>query len=327
MLTIFSRKDNELHKSSLKDFSASGSAKDILWLDMVMPDETERKEVEKLISMNLLTRRQAQEIESTSKYYETDKAVIANSNIFMAADSDFIIIPASFIITKDGMLVSQKYDSDSSFPETMKRIMTNPSNNSDGYDIFLTFLETLIDHNADLAELMTGNITRLSKDISGSEKISKEVIKKINRLQEQATSLRENIFDIQRVLSGVARSDRFRKESKERVVLMLRDIDSLINHSDISFQRLDYLQDTAMGLINIEQNEVVKILSVAAVIFMPPTLIASIYGMNFKVMPELDWVWTASNGWVIPAGYIFALVLMLLVTFITYWFFRYKKWL
>ena len=146
-------------------------------------------------------------------------------------------------------------------------------------------------------------------------------------MQEKSITLRENIFDLQRVLSGIMRSEKFPNNISYRLDLMNKDIESLREHGDISFSRLDYMQDTAMGLINIEQNEIVKILSVAAVIFMPPTLIASIYGMNFKIMPEIDWVFTTEGGWVIPAGYIFAIGLMLLVTFLTYWFFRFKKWL
>ena len=89
----------------------------------------------------------------------------------------------------------------------------------------------------------------------------------------------------------------------------------------------DYIQDAALGLINIEQNEIVKIFSVAAVIFMPATLIASIYGMNFKFMPELDWTLTLGNGWNIPLGYIFAIGLMIFCSALTIWYFKYKKWL
>ena len=102
-------------------------------------------------------------------------------------------------------------------------------------------------------------------------------------------SLRENIFDRQRVLSGILRSERFPNDIYPRLQLMIKDVNSLINHADFSFQRLDYIQDAALGLINIEQNEIVKIFSVAAVVFMPATLIASIYGMNFSIMPELHW--------------------------------------
>lgn len=140
-------------------------------------------------------------------------------------------------------------------------------------------------------------------------------------------SLRENIFDRQRVLSGILRSERFPNDIYPRLQLMIKDVNSLINHADFSFQRLDYIQDAALGLINIEQNGIVKIFSVAAVIFMPATLIASIYGMNFKTMPELEWTWTLSNGWVVPVGYLFAIALMIIASILTIWFFRYKKWL
>ena len=139
--------------------------------------------------------------------------------------------------------------------------------------------------------------------------------------------LRENIFDRQRVLSGVLRSERFPNDIYPRLQLMIKDVNSLINHADFSFQRLDYIQDAALGLINIEQNEIVKIFSVASVIFMPATLIASIYGMNFRFMPELDWTWTLPNGFELPLGYLFAIGLMLLCSGLTIWFFRYKKWL
>ena len=107
---------------------------------------------------------------------------------------------------------------------------------------------------------------------------------------------------------------------------MIKDVNSLINHADFSFQRLDYIQDSALGLINIEQNEIVKIFSVAAVIFLPATLIASIYGMNFRVMPELNRVWQLGE-YTVPMGYLFAIMLMVLASGITIWFFRYKKWL
>ena len=139
--------------------------------------------------------------------------------------------------------------------------------------------------------------------------------------------LRENIFDRQRILSGILRSERFPNDIYPRLQLMIKDVNSLISHTDFSFQRLDYIQDSALGLINIEQNEVVKIFSVAAVVFLPATLVASIYGMNFRVMPELEWVYTLPNGWDLPLGYIFAIGLMVLASGLTMGYFRYKKWL
>lgn len=129
--------------------------------------------------------------------------------------------------------------------------------------------------------------------------------------------IRENIFDRQRILSGIQRSERFPNDIYPRLQLMVRDVNSLISHADFSFERLDYLQDTALGLITIEQNNTTKIFTIASVIFMPATLVASLYGMNFKFMPELEWKY----------GYVFALVLMFGLSGLTYFVFKRRKWL
>jgi magnesium transporter len=130
--------------------------------------------------------------------------------------------------------------------------------------------------------------------------------------------LRENIFDRQRVLSGIQRSDRFPNDIYPKLSLMLKDVNSLINHADFSSERLDYLMDAALGLINIDQTKVTKIFTVVSMFFMPPTMIASIYGMNFvKSYPDFE----------MKGGFWFAIGLMVLVMAVTYWFFRRKKWL
>jgi magnesium transporter len=187
-------------------------------------------------------------------------------------------------------------------------------------------LEVRIDFDADLVEFVAKQVALLSKDIITEDSIDKSVIHRINALQENTMVLRENIFDRQRILSNILRSERFPNDIYPRLQLMIKDVNSLINHADFSFQRLDYIQDSALGLINIEQNEIVKIFSIAAVIFLPATLIASVYGMNFHFMPELDWVWQLGD-YTIPLGYLFAIFMMIAASGATIWFFRYKKWL
>lgn len=327
MITIYFNKDCKIIRDAHPGVLKTLNADELLWIDLTSPTEKEQAAVENFINMKLLTREQSEEIESTSKYKETHDTVIANTNYFIYKGKTCHNEPASFIITRDGLLVSTHHLHLESLNEAEKRISLYPLNNTNGYHLFITVLESLIDYDADMVELITRQLTHLSKDITSDNKIDKSVLHRINELQEKTMTLRENIFDLQRVLSGILRSDKFPEGVSSRLKLMIKDVDSLINHGEISFQRLDYMQDTALGLINIDQNEIVKILSVAAVIFMPPTLIASIYGMNFKVMPEVDWVWEAPNGWIIPAGYIFAIALMLLATFLTYWLFKYKKWL
>ena len=256
-----------------------------------------------------------------------ENTIVSNSNFFVPTGDSFTVEPVSFTISNEGVLVSVRQAEFRTFREAEKRLQMNYRSYSTGYHIFISLLEVRIDYDADLVEMVAKQVGALSKEISTEDSIDKEIILRINSLQESTMLLRENIFDRQRVLSGVLRSERFPNDIYPRLQLMIKDVNSLINHADFSFQRLDYIQDSALGLINIEQNEIVKIFSVASVIFMPATLIASMYGMNFKLMPELDWVYTFSNGFTLPLGYLFAIGLMVLCSGVTIWFFRFKKWL
>lgn len=300
---------------------------DMLWVDVFTEDDGEKEAVEEVLDIKLLSKEEAQEIESSSKYFETESGIVANLNFIERNRDKLTVEPISFVVTDDGILVSIRHTDCDVFTETARRIQIEKDKNSSGFDIFVILTEAHIDREADMVELMAAQISQLSQEISESDRIGKYIIKKISQLQEQIITLRENIFDLQRVLISIRRSARFPQKLQHRLQLILKDIDSLINHSDFSFQRLDSLQDTALGLINIEQNEIVKILSVAAVVFMPPTLVASLYGMNFKYMPELDWEMTLQSGAIVPLGYIFAITLMLIFSVLTLWFFKYKKWL
>lgn len=327
MLSVYYKDDVTAVKSLTASQFAAIDPENVVWIDLTNPSTDERDGIERLLGVRLLSRQQAEEIETTSKYSESANFIQINTNYYIDKGKTYETEPLSFIITKEGLLVTYHHAELSALADVPKRMELRSNENQNGYGIFMTILEAVIDYDADMEELLTREITRLSKVITSSTNIDKAILHRINELQEKSTALREDVYDVERVVNGIIRSKRFPPDSEPRIALMLKDAESLINHGDISFARLDYLQDTAMGLINIEQNEIVKILSVAAVIFMPPTLIASIYGMNFKMMPELDWVWTAPNGWILPAGYIFAIFLMVLVTFLTYWFFKYKKWL
>ena len=312
MITIYLKQYNKIIRNADTKLFDELGYDDILWIDLLLPTIKEQKAVENFMEISLQTKQQVEEIESTSKYSENENSIISNSNFFVPTGDSFIVEPVSFIISNEGVLVSVRSAEFRTFRETEKRLQMNYRSYSTGYHLFISLLEVRIDFDADLVELIAKQVAALSKDINSENSIDKEVLHRISALQESTMSLRENIFDRQRVLSGI---------------LMIKDVNSLINHADFSFQRLDYIQDAALGLINIEQNEIVKIFSVAAVIFMPATLIASIYGMNFKFMPELDWTLTLGNGWNIPLGYIFAIGLMIFCSALTIWYFKYKKWL
>lgn len=316
MITIYLKQFNKIVRNAdVKLFDELGYD-DILWIDLLSPTIKEQKAVENFMEINLQTWQQVEEIESSSKYSETENAIICNSNFFMPYTDNFAIEPVSFIIA-EGVLVSVRNAEFRTFTEAAKRLQMNYRAYTTGCHLLVSILEVRIDYDADLVEALAKNIAVLSKEVSTSEHIDREILKRISHLQENTMLIRENIFDRQRVLSGIQRSERFPNDVYPRLTLMIKDVNSLINHADFSSERLDYLQDTALGLINIEQSNVTKIFTVAALFFMPPTMIASIYGMNFAHIPEVQWTY----------GYPFALGLMVLVAVLTYLFFRWKKWL
>ena len=204
-----------------------------------------------------------------------------------------------------------------SFGDTQRKLSHNPKAYPTGYHIFVALFETRIDMDADMLENIARGITQLSKriNLAKPEDIDQKVILEINTLQENTMLIRENIIDKQRILSGVLKSERFPRDVFPKLQVMIKDTNSLINHADFSFDRLDYLQDTFLGLANIHLNKITKTFTVASVIFMPPTLIASIYGMNFAAMPELQW----------KIGYPFAIVVMILSSLTTIIIFKLKK--
>ena len=317
MITIYLKQYNKIIRNADTELFDDLGFDDILWIDMVQPTIKEQKAVENFMEISLQTKQQVEEIESTSKYSESENAIISNSNFFVPTGESFEVEPVSFILSNEGVLVSVRQAEMRTFREAEKRLQMNYRSFSTGYHILISLLEVRIDFDADLVEMVGRQVSALSKTITKEDSIDKDILLRLSTLQERTMVLRENIFDRQRILSGILRSERFPNDIYPRLQLMIKDVNSLISHTDFSFQRLDYIQDAALGLINIEQNEIVKIFSVAAVVFMPATLVASMYGMNFKFMPELNWEY----------GYVWALALMLLVSGLTFWYFKFKKWL
>lgn len=314
MITIYLKDYNKIIRNAdIKLFEDLG-CDDILWIDMLSPTLKEQKAVENFLEINLQTRQQVEEIESSSKYSETETSIICNSNFFSPTEDGFIIEPVSFIVA-EGVLVSVRNTEFRTFNEAAKRLQIHARAYPTGYHLLISILEIRIDFDADLLESLARQIAVLSKHIFVSEKIDQVILKNINSLQEKTMLLRENIFDRQRVLSGILRSERFPNDIYPKLGLMIKDVNSLINHADFSSERLDYMQDTALGLINIEQNNITKIFTIASVFFMPATLIASIYGMNFDVMPELHKEY----------GYYITLGGMALISILTYIYLKWRK--
>ncbi|MFP4292988.1 MAG: magnesium/cobalt transporter CorA, partial [Cyclobacteriaceae bacterium] len=275
---------------------------DIIWVDLQKPDKEEVKRIEKEFNIEFFTPQEAAEIESTSRYFEDLEGVEANSGFVIAENGTYKTEQVSFII-KRGLLFTLRNADLKSFAETVRKLKTlHKGNVSRGFQIWLLLLENRIDLDADFIE----NITRVTNVVSGKilkqRSSDEEVLLKITELQENTIRIRESIVDKQRLISSLLKSMYVKDEDKNQLRDLLKDISSLLEHTQFSFERLEYLQNTFLGLVNIEQNQVIKIFTVVTVVFMPPTLIASIYGMNFEYMPELHW----------KIGYPLALGLMVL---------------
>ena len=219
MITIYLKQYNKIIRNADTKLFDELGYDDILWIDMLLPTIKEQKAVENFMEISLQTKQQVEEIESTSKYSENENAIISNSNFFVPTGDTFIVEPVSFIISNEGVLVSVRSAEFRTFRETEKRLQMNYRSYSTGYHLFISLLEVRIDFDADLVELIAKQVAALSKDINSEDSIDKAVLHRISALQESTMSLRENIFDRQRVLSGILRSERFPNDIYPRLQL------------------------------------------------------------------------------------------------------------
>ncbi len=318
MITIFYRAGNTIVNEIDEDLLPTLSKKDLLWVDLVAPTFEQRNIVESYFDISLQTRQQAEEIESSSRYSETDRLIVANSNFLMHRDDEYVSEPTSFILA-NGVLVTQRNEELRSFGDTMRKLSYNAKAYSSGYHVMVALFETRIDLDADMVENLARDITGLSRRINlakGNE-LEGDLLLDLNTIQENTMLIRENIIDKQRVISGILKSERFPKDLNAKLEVMLRDTNSLINHADFSFDRIDFQRETFMGLANLQLSRIIKTYTIVSVLFMPPTLVSSIYGMNFVIMPETQW----------KLGYPLAIVIMILSALITFIIFRIKKML
>ena len=311
-LKLYYHQDNVIRLNRSLDFLKNNSTQSFLWIDLNDVDEEVENELEDYLKIYIQEEEEMIEIEMSSRYIETGDTLIVNSNFLL---SNFERDPVSFIL-KNNILITVRSEDLSSFHETVKKISANPKNYPTGAHVLVALLETRVEFDADMIESMTQKITHLSNNLT-MEEADEELLTEIKDLQEKTMLLRENIIDKQRTVSSMLRSEFIPVDLNPKLSIILKDITSLIEHVKFSFDRLDYLQDTFLGYVNIEQNKIIKIFTIVSVIFMPPTLIASIYGMNFSLMPELSTKY----------GYPVSIGLMIFSSLIILYFFKKKGWL
>ena len=282
MLEIFYKNRGQVLTSNELSALENLGYDDVLWIDLSSPTGEEKRAIEEFLNTNLQSRAQAEEIESSSRYSEDENTIFANTNFLIPGPESYSMEAVSFILC-EGIMVTIRHVPLRSFTDIQRKIIANYKTMPTGYHILVGILENRIDLDADMIELMSKEIAQYSKKVSLGGAMGEDLLLDINQLQENTMLVRENIVDKQRMISGILKSDKFPRDLFPKLDILLRDINSLINHTNFSFERLEYLQNTVLGLINLEQNRIMKIFTFVSLLFLPPTLIASIFGMNVEL--------------------------------------------
>ncbi len=315
MIAFFYKRNDKLVVSQSEKDLSNLNREDVLWIDLLSPSGEEKHTVDDFLGEEIQSRAQAEEIESSSRYSETENAIFANTNFLMPGPEDYTMEAVSFTFVGD-CLTTLRDVPIRSFTELQRRIVARPQMYPNGYTVFVSIMDQRVDLDADMIELMSKEIAQYSKRINQQEDINEDFLLDINQLQENTMIVRENIIDKQRLIQNMIKSDKYPSDLQSRFNVILQDITSLINHANFSFERLEYLQETVLGLINLDQNNIMKIFTLVSVLLMPPTLVASFYGMNVP-LPFQD------KG----LSWLFLLVFMLVLVGFVLYIFRKKKML
>ncbi len=293
MINIFYRLGSEIVFAQSETEFARLSRDSVLWIDLLDPSGEEKRATEAFLGTEIQSRAQAEEIESSSRFSESHDAIFANTNFISPESDELVEDPVSFTLV-DGILTTLREIPLRSFTSLQRRMQARPEQYKNGFYLFVAIMDQRVDLDADIIELMSKDTAQFGKRINQMEDINEEFLLDINQLQENTMVVRENVVDKQRLISNILKSGRFPDELEGRLTVLLQDISSLINHTNFTFERLEYLQNTVVGLINLEQNNIMKIFTFISLLLMPATLVASFYGMNVELPFATHWwAWIA----------------------------------
>lgn len=330
MLRIFTREaDHLVPAPSVIEPDASHA---LVWVDLVSPSNGESKSVEEMLGIEVPTRDEMEEIELSARLYQEDGAEFMTMTALTNLDGDDPVkTPVTFIL-KGTTLVSVRHAEAKPFDVFTARVQRangTAASSISGELVMIGLIEALIDRMADTLERLANEIDTISREVfrnkaSNANKKTRNLqnlIEQIGRKGDFLTKVRESLVSISRVVayhSAIETGARkIAKEPRARMKLIQRDASSLGEHATFMSSKITFLLDATLGLINLEQNQIIKIFTVASVVFLPPTLVASIYGMNFDIMPELKW----------GVGYPWAIMLMILSSAVPFYYFKRRGWL
>src|ERR1700741_2076969 len=326
MLSVFVPAETSLKK--LAGAETAGLPDHAVWIDLFNPTTVEDHAVERLAGIAVPTREDMQEIEISSRLYVENGARYMTATLMCAADTDNPRTTAVTFILANHRLVTVRYDEPKPFLLVEHKLARSCGPGITGEMVLMELLDAVIDRNADILERAGSDMDTISHDIfepagparTGHAKRYSDILIAIGRKGDLTSKVRESLVSIGRVVTFVAAAVdgvKWSKDMREQLKTMQRDVASLTDHASYLSNKIPFVLDAMLGVVNLEQNNIIKLFSVMGVVLMPPTLIASIYGMNFKDMPELEW----------HLGYPIAVVAMIAAAIVPYYIFKIKKWL
>lgn len=317
MIKAYLRKDETFKPVTIElDQLATVDRDSLIWLDLISPTPEESAAVEEAMGIELPTRQESEEIEFSSRYWEDDQGISINT-YFLVKQADKAFNETVSFNLRDHFIVTIRFSDLRIFTELSRKLRLNPSAFRDGVDVLSNFLGMRVDMDADILEGLSKEIASIGRRDLKSFESPGDFLEFITAYEDINITIRENLTDKQRILSSLLKSGRISESLKKEFSMMIKDVNSLVISANFNFERLDYLQNLFLNYMSVEQNKVIKIFTVMSVIFLPPTLIASIYGMNFRVIPELQWGF----------GYPLALLLIVGSAVLPLYIFKKKGWM
>ncbi|WP_377295966.1 magnesium transporter CorA family protein [Rhizobium sp. SGZ-381] len=316
---------NGLHTVLSPDVPGQSLTSDIVWIDLVAPSHEEDRLVEDLLGIEVPTRDDLKDIEPSSRLYVEKDAVFMTASLVFKADTHNPQITDVAFILAGGRLVTVRYAEPKSFNLFIAALGRAPDETCDGRMLLAHLIETIADRTAEILETVVARVDQLSNDIFRGRderrppKFLEHKLAEIAECHRLVGKVRDSLSSLSRVLSFLLNVPAVQEDTKvvSLCATVVKDVATLSEHAAFIAGNIAFLLDASLGLINVEQNAIIKIFSIASVVFLPPTLVASVYGMNFRAMPELDWTF----------GYPMALVGMLISAIVPFYFFRWKGWL
>ena len=320
MINVFVLQNGRLNQVNINSRDDLVQATPV-WVDLTDPNDDERNWVRSIYGVTLPGEDEVKDIEASARYYEAENGDLHLRTDFLLEDDDgpARVVTVAFILARN-MLFSVHTDDLPVFRLVRMRARSRPGSIDDYKDVLLDLYATDAEYSADALEGIYQSLEEVSRSVLQKDFTDQDAAESLNAIAQEEDlngRIRRNMMDTRRAVSFLMRGRLLNADQFEEARQILRDIESLDGHTAFLFDKINFLMDATVGFININQNKTIKIFSVASVALLPPTLIASVYGMNFKFMPELEWSF----------GYGYAIALMVASALGPMWYFRRRGWL